>query len=67
MTEFSNRPDFDLVLTTPAPRAMANKLHDAVAAAVIDFLTTALRSSLFGWSIANKDLVPPAISATCPR
>jgi mRNA interferase RelE/StbE len=42
MTEFSNRPDFDLVLTTPAPRAMENKLPDAVAAAVIDLQMTAL-------------------------
>jgi mRNA-degrading endonuclease RelE of RelBE toxin-antitoxin system len=35
-------PNFDLVLTPPARRAIEHKLPDAVAAAVIDFLTTAL-------------------------
>jgi mRNA interferase RelE/StbE len=35
-------PNFDLVLTPPARRAVEHKLLDAVAAAVIDFLTTAL-------------------------
>ena len=32
----------ELVLTPPAQRALAEKLPEAVAAAVIDFLTTAL-------------------------
>jgi mRNA interferase RelE/StbE len=35
-------PNFDLVLTPPARRAIEHKLPDAVAAAVIDFLTTAV-------------------------
>lgn len=35
-------PDYDLVLTPPAPGAIAEKLPEAVATAVIDFLTTAL-------------------------
>jgi mRNA interferase RelE/StbE len=35
-------PSFDLVRTPPARRAIEHKLPDAVAAAVIDFLTTAL-------------------------
>ena len=34
--------DYDLVLTPPAQRAIAEKLPEAVAVAVIDFLTTAL-------------------------
>jgi mRNA interferase RelE/StbE len=33
---------YDLVLTPPAQRAIAEKLSEAVAAAVIDILTTAL-------------------------
>jgi len=35
-------PEYELVLTPPARRAVAEKLSEAVAAAVIDFLTTAL-------------------------
>jgi len=34
--------DYELVLTSPARRAIADKLPEAVAAAGIDFLTTAL-------------------------
>jgi len=34
--------DYDLVLTPPAQRAIAEKLPESVAVAVIDFLTTAL-------------------------
>jgi len=34
--------DYELVLTPPAQRAIAEKLPESVAAAVIDFLTTAL-------------------------
>lgn len=33
---------YDLVVTPPAQRAIADKLPEAVAVAVIDFLTTAL-------------------------
>lgn len=33
---------YELVLTPPAQRAIASKLPEAVAVAVIDFLTTAL-------------------------
>lgn len=33
---------YDLVLTPPARRALTDRLPEAVAAAVIDFLTTAL-------------------------
>lgn len=33
---------FDLVVTSPARRALADSLPEPVAAAVIDFLTTAL-------------------------
>lgn len=33
---------YDLVLTPPAQRAIADRLPEAVATAVIDFLTTAL-------------------------
>ena len=36
------RSEYELVLTPPALRAFADKLPDAVAIAVIDFLTTAL-------------------------
>jgi mRNA interferase RelE/StbE len=36
------RERYDLVLTPPAQRAIADKLPEAVATAVIDFLTTAL-------------------------
>ena len=35
---------YDLVLTPPARRALTGKLPEAVAAAVIEFLTTALIS-----------------------
>ena len=34
--------DYELVLTPPARRALTGKLPEAVAAAVIEFLTTAL-------------------------
>ncbi|MDQ6782703.1 MAG: type II toxin-antitoxin system RelE/ParE family toxin [Actinomycetota bacterium] len=34
--------DYDLALTPPARRALAERLPEAVAAAVIDFLTVAL-------------------------
>jgi mRNA interferase RelE/StbE len=34
--------DYDLVLTPPARRALTDRLPEAVATAVIDFLTTAL-------------------------
>ncbi len=34
--------DYELVLTPPAQRAIAERLPESVAAAVIDFLTTAL-------------------------
>jgi mRNA-degrading endonuclease RelE of RelBE toxin-antitoxin system len=34
--------DYELVLTPPAQRALTGKLPEAVAAAVIEFLTTAL-------------------------
>ena len=35
-------PAYELVLTPPARRALAGKLPEGVAAAVIDFVTTAL-------------------------
>lgn len=35
-------PAYELVLTPPARRALADKLPEGVAAAVIDFVTTAL-------------------------
>ncbi|MGI8720980.1 MAG: type II toxin-antitoxin system RelE family toxin [Geodermatophilaceae bacterium] len=35
-------PPYDLVLTPPAQRAITTQLPEAVAVAVIDFLTTAL-------------------------
>jgi mRNA interferase RelE/StbE len=38
----TTRDPYELVLTPPARRANADKLPEAVAAAVIDFLTTAL-------------------------
>ena len=34
--------DYELILTPPARRALTGKLPEAVAAAVIEFLTTAL-------------------------
>ena len=34
--------EWELVLTTPARRALSDRLPEAVAAAVIDFLTSAL-------------------------
>ena len=39
MTE---KDDYELVLTPPARRALTDQLPEAVAAAVIDFLTTTL-------------------------
>ena len=33
---------YELLLTPPARRALTDRLHEAVATAVIDFLTTAL-------------------------
>jgi mRNA interferase RelE/StbE len=38
----SAHPPYELVVTPPAERAIASKLPEAVAVAVIDFLTTAL-------------------------
>ncbi len=38
----SEEDDYELVLTPPARRALTERLPDAVAAAVIEFLTTAL-------------------------
>ncbi|MGH9302094.1 MAG: type II toxin-antitoxin system RelE family toxin [Acidimicrobiales bacterium] len=38
----SEEVDYELVLTPPARRALTERLPEAVAAAVIDFLTTAL-------------------------
>ncbi len=38
----SEEGDYELVLTPPARRALSDRLPEAVAAAVIDFLTTAL-------------------------
>jgi mRNA-degrading endonuclease RelE of RelBE toxin-antitoxin system len=38
----SQQRPYELVLTPPARRAIADKLPEAVAVAVIDFLTTAL-------------------------
>ena len=38
----SERADYELVLTPPARRALTERLPEAVAAAVIDFLTTTL-------------------------
>ncbi|MHB2023547.1 MAG: type II toxin-antitoxin system RelE family toxin [Mycobacteriales bacterium] len=38
----SEHGDYELVLTPPARRALSGRLPEAVAAAVIDFLTTAL-------------------------
>jgi hypothetical protein len=35
-------PEYELVLTTPAQPAIASRLPETVAVAVIDFLTTAL-------------------------
>ncbi len=35
-------PAYELILTPPAQRAIADKLPEAVATAVIDFVTTAL-------------------------
>lgn len=35
-------PEYELVLTPPAQRAVNDRLPEAVATAVIDFLTTAL-------------------------
>ena len=34
--------DYELILTPPAARALSGKLPEAVAAAVIEFLTTSL-------------------------
>lgn len=38
----SQQDDYELVLTAPAQRALTERLAEPVAAAVIDFLTTAL-------------------------
>lgn len=38
----SQEGEYELVLTTPARRALTERLPETVAAAVIDFLTTAL-------------------------
>ena len=38
----SEEGNYELVLTPPARRALSDQLPEAVAAAVIDFLTTAL-------------------------
>lgn len=38
----ANEGDYELVLTPPARRAIVDRLPEAVAVAVIDFLTTAL-------------------------
>lgn len=38
----TGRPAYELVLTPPARRALAEKLPEGVATAVIDFVTTAL-------------------------
>lgn len=38
----SEEDDYELVLTPPARRALTERLPEAVAAAVIEFLTTAL-------------------------
>jgi mRNA interferase RelE/StbE len=38
----TTREPYELVLTPPAQRAITDKLPEAVTAAVIDFLTTAL-------------------------
>jgi mRNA-degrading endonuclease RelE of RelBE toxin-antitoxin system len=38
----SEEDDYELVLTPPARRALTDRLPGSVAAAVIDFLTTAL-------------------------
>jgi mRNA interferase RelE/StbE len=37
-----SEPPYEIVLTPPARRAIAEELSEAVAAAVIDFVTTAL-------------------------
>lgn len=52
-------PDaYELVLTPPAQRAVANKLPEPVAAAVIEFLTTAL--------VANPHRVANSCGTTSP-
>ncbi len=38
----SSEDDYELVLTPPARRALTGKLPEAVAVAVLDFITTAL-------------------------
>lgn len=38
-------PAYEIVLTPPARRAIVDELPEAVATAVIDFLTTALRDN----------------------
>jgi hypothetical protein len=42
--------EYELVLTPPARRALTNRLPELVAAAVIDFLTTALGPNLDAWA-----------------
>jgi mRNA-degrading endonuclease RelE of RelBE toxin-antitoxin system len=38
----SGGPDYELILTPPAQRAIQSKLPEAVAGAVVDFITTTL-------------------------
>ena len=38
----SDEGDYELVLTSPARRALSDRLPEAVASAVIDFITTVL-------------------------
>ncbi len=38
----TDEDDYELVLTAPARRALTDQLPESIAAAVIDFLTTAL-------------------------
>jgi len=42
----SEEDDYELLLTPPARRALADRLPESVAAAVIDFLTTSLIQNL---------------------
>jgi hypothetical protein len=45
----SGAEEYELVVTPPAARALAEGLGEAVAAAVSEFLTTALVGDLVGW------------------
>jgi len=38
----TGRPDYELVLTSPARRAITDDLSESVATAVVEFLTTSL-------------------------